>query len=298
MPSAAAPSSVGLIVAAPVAVVARQPGRRAWRRRASARARRRRRSRRGRRPGAPSRCASAGPGRGRRRSRCRRRCRRHTASRRRCRGCARRRPTTGVAGAMTDEAERATGPGLGVAREPAPTPCRACRRGRRAPPRPSLRCRAPGRRSSTATRPRRGPTRPSAATTVESVRIPSREPTSIVTLRPPSALRSVATTRAGTRVRPVVALEPSSSSSRPSSSRRCCCSAATARSRTFSLSTAASSSRGAPGEGALHGPEHEPAGPAHPVGDGPAGEVGDEQREGERGEDDEEAAADGRAACD
>ena len=53
-----------------------------------------------------------------------------------------------------------------------------------------------------------------------------------------------------------------------------------------------------PGEGPLHRPEHEPAGPAHPVGDGPAGEVGDEQHEGERGEDDEEAAADGRAACD
>ena len=84
-----------------------------------------------------------------------------------------------------------------VAAEPAATRCRACRRGRRAPPttEPAL----PSTWTSlvhgdTATT---RPTSPSAATTVESARTPSRSPTSRVTLRPPSGLRSVATTRAG-----------------------------------------------------------------------------------------------------
>ncbi len=102
------------------------------------------------------------------------------------------------------------------------------------------------------------PTRPSAATTVESARIPSRDPTSMVTLRPPSGLRSVATTRAGTRVRPFVTPEPSSSSRRPRSSRRCCCSAMTARSLVFSPSTAVSSSRGAPARARWTGPSTRP----------------------------------------
>ena len=134
------------------------------------------------------------------------------------------------------------------------------------------------------------PARPSAVTTVESTVTPSRAPTSMVRLRPPSGLTSLATTRAATSRWPAV-VAPSSE---------------LAESLLLGETTLLVGDRRAqqdvlrlegrdlvarrPGERALHRPEHGAARAAHGRGDAGAGEVGPEQRERGDDEPDEEAA--------